>query len=146
MVNSLLSYATLADSTTIRTPSVHHVSGLKRNIERLNRRNRFVAPLRAAARRRCLRFFPRPETKQQRRQPTESIGEAKSYFSASIARLNSLNKRILDRRCWRQLQSSNADVGAVWDAMSLAVSHHAAAFADGIRDVNNCRRVTVVED
>ncbi|KAL0756419.1 hypothetical protein Bca101_094087 [Brassica carinata] len=28
--------------------------------------------------------------------------------------------------------------------MSMAVSHHAAAFPDGLQDVNNCRRVTVV--
>ncbi|CAN6851005.1 unnamed protein product, partial [Brassica oleracea] len=26
----------------------------------------------------------------------------------------------------------------------MAVSHHAAAFADGLQDANNCRRVTVV--
>ncbi|KAH0859360.1 hypothetical protein HID58_087621 [Brassica napus] len=45
---------------------------------------------------------------------------------------------------WRQLQSSDTDVGAVRDAMSMAVSHHAADFADGLQDVNNCHRVTVV--
>ncbi|CAF1792490.1 hypothetical protein Bca4012_044605 [Brassica carinata] len=28
--------------------------------------------------------------------------------------------------------------------MSMAVSHHAADFADGLQDVNNCHRVTVV--
>ncbi|KAG2257410.1 hypothetical protein Bca52824_076704 [Brassica carinata] len=38
----------------------------------------------------------------------------------------------------------DTDVGAVLDAMSMAVSHHAAAFADGLQDVKNCCRVTVV--
>uniref|UniRef100_M4EYC3 Uncharacterized protein n=1 Tax=Brassica campestris TaxID=3711 RepID=M4EYC3_BRACM len=50
----------------------------------------------------------------------------------------------LHRRSWRQLQSSDTDVGAVRDAMSMAVSHHAAAFTDGLQDVNYCHRVMVV--
>ncbi|CAG7864533.1 unnamed protein product [Brassica rapa] len=48
------------------------------------------------------------------------------------------------RRSWRELQSSDTDVGAVRDAMSMAVSHHAAAFTDGLQDVNYCHRVMVV--
>ncbi|WZY93225.1 hypothetical protein YC2023_065554 [Brassica napus] len=48
------------------------------------------------------------------------------------------------RRSWRQLQSSDTDVGAVRDATSMAVSHHSAAFTDGLQDVNYCHRVTVV--
>ncbi|KAH0852509.1 hypothetical protein HID58_093964 [Brassica napus] len=47
------------------------------------------------------------------------------------------------RRSWRQLQSSDTDVGAVRDATSMAVSHHSAAFTDGLQDVNYCHRVTV---
>ncbi|KAL0652925.1 hypothetical protein Bca4012_095616 [Brassica carinata] len=57
--------------------------------------------------------------------------------SSCVAEVNALESFV-------ELQSSDTDVGAVWDAMSMAVSHHAAAFPDGLQDVNNCRRVTVV--
>ncbi|CAF2032725.1 unnamed protein product [Brassica napus] len=67
--------------------------------------------------------------------------------SLSLSLLSQLHLSLslsLSRRSWRQLQSSDTDVGAVRDAMLMAVSHHAAAFTDGLQDVNYCHRVTVV--
>ncbi|KAH0855184.1 hypothetical protein HID58_020429 [Brassica napus] len=81
---------------------------------------------------------------------SDEKGGVRSFISlVKFASGGEINKKMAAsrlglRRSWRELQSSDTDVGAVRDAMSMAVSHHAAAFTDGLQDVNYCHRVMVV--